>query len=338
MRTTTWFTAALVAVILSLCHAVAAQTISADAIADALGFSAEQRAKLQAGEIVSSEIEESTEKQLAVALALKVPATIVDIADSVASGTTLEANTQIQATGRIDPAQLGQAFDGVTLEDDEVAKLLEVEPGSTFNLSANEIAVFEGLAKQYKAGDPAAAEAVNAAYRQVLAGRTQAYLERGLDGIAAYDRGDGDTSSAADDLHSAAEASKLVEQAVPDLYQAFVAYPGQALEGVEHQFFWTRQLADDRPVYLLTHRMLQRRPDALVLLSRDFYVGHSFNDSQAAAGALPVNDGVVIFYANRTASDQVAGFMSGMRHSIGRGMMRDSLVEAMEEIRTAWQP
>jgi len=197
--------------------------------------------------------------------------------------------------------------------------------------------VFQDLAKQYKAGDPAAAEAVNAAYRQVLAGRTQAYLERGLDGIAAYDRG-GDTSSAADDLRAAAEASKLVQQAVPDLYEAFVAYPGDAVDGVEQEFYWTKQLADDRPVYLLTHRMLQRKPDVLVLLSRDFYVGHSFNDSQAAAGALPVNDGVVIFYANRTASDQVAGFMSSMRHSIGRGMMRDSLVEVMEEIRTTWQP
>jgi hypothetical protein len=30
--------------------------------------------------------------------------------------------------------------------------------------------------------------------------------------------------------------------------------------------------------------------------------------------------------------------MSGMRHEIGRGMMRDSLVKAMEEIRTAAQP
>ena len=169
MRTVTWFTAALVAASFSLCLAVAAQTISADAIADALGFSAEQRAKLQAGEIVSSEIEESTEKQLAVALALKVPATIDDIAESVASGTTMKANSQIQASGRIDPAQLGQAFDGVTLEADEVAKLLEVEPGSTFNLSADEIAVFQGLAGQYKAGDSAAADAVNAAYRQVLA-------------------------------------------------------------------------------------------------------------------------------------------------------------------------
>ena len=337
MRTITWLMAALVAASFSLCLAVVAQTVSVETIVEALGFGADQRAKLQAGEIVSSEIEESTEKQLAVALALKVPATLDDIAESVTSGTTMAASPQIKASGRIDPAQLDRAFGGVTLEADEVAKLLDVEPGSTFNLSADEIVVFQDLAKQYKAGDPAAAEAVNAAYRQVLAGRTQAYLEHGLDGIAAYDRGDGDTSSAADDLRSAAEASKLVQQAVPDLYQAFVGYPGQAVDGVEQEFHWTKQIADDRPVYLLTHRMLQRKPDVLVLLSRDFYVGHSFNDSQAAAGALPVNDGVVIFYANRTASDQVAGFMSSMRHSIGRGMMRDSLVEAMEEIRTTWQ-
>jgi hypothetical protein len=97
-------------------------------------------------------------------------------------------------------------------------------------------------------------------------------------------------------------------------------------------------VADDRPVYVLTHRMLQQQPDMLVLLSRDFYVSHSFNASQAAAGALPVEDGVMVFYGNRTSSDQVAGFMSGMRHEIGRGMMRDSLVEAMEEIRAAAHP
>ncbi len=198
--------------------------------------------------------------------------------------------------------------------------------------------MFQNLAGQFKAGDPAAAEAVTAAYRQVLAGRMQAYLDRGLDGIADYDRGGGDASSAADDLRAAAEASTLVQKAAPDLYGAFLAYPDQGVEGVDNQFYWVRQVADDRPDYVLTHRMVQRRPDLLVLLSRDFYVGHSFNAAQAAAGALPVEDGVVIFYGNRTSSDQVAGFMSGMRHEIGRGMMRDSLVEAMEDIRAAWQP
>jgi hypothetical protein len=312
--------------------AVAADT-TAEAVAEAMGLGTEDRAKLQAGEIVSTEIEETTEKQLAVALALKVPATLEDVAASVAKGTTIEANKAIKAHGVIDPAKVDEAaFAGITLDADEVARLLEVEPGSEFNLSSAEIAVFQDLAQQR-----ATADAVNAAWRQVLAGRLQAYLDGGLDGIAPYDRGD-DSSSAAEDLKAAAEGSKLVQQTVPELYQAFLAYPDQGVADVQHKFFWTEQVADDRPVYILTHRMAQQRPDLLVVLSRDFYVSHSFNASQGAAGALPVADGVVIFYANRTSSDQVAGFMSGMRHEIGRGMMRDSLVEAMADIRTAWQP
>jgi hypothetical protein len=338
MRTVTCFATTILAMYLSLCAAVAAEAISVEAVADALGLSSEQHAQLQAGAIVSAEIEETTEKQLAAALALKVPATLEDVAASVAEGTTLEANNAIRAYGEIDPAAVSPAaFAGITLDADEAEKLLEVEPGSEYNLSADEIAIFQDLARQYDADDPAAGDAVNAAWRQVLAGRLQAYLQGGLNGIAPYDRG-GDDSSAADDLRSAAEASKLVQQAVPDLYQSFLAYPGQGVADAEHRFFWTEQVADDRPVYILTHRMAQQRPDLLVVLSRDFYVSHSFNASQGAAGALPLEDGVVIFYANRTSSDQVAGFMSGMRHEIGRGMMRDSLVAAMEDIRATWQP
>jgi hypothetical protein len=337
MRTVSLILAVGLIGILGVGTAVAAD-MTAEAVAEAMGLSAQDRAKLQAGEIVSTEIEETTEKQLAVALALKVPATLEDVAASVANGTTLEANKAIRAHGEIDPANVSEAaFAGITLDADEVTRLLEVEPGSELNLSSAEIALFQDLAQQHRSGDPAAAEAVNAAWRQTLAGRLQSYLDGGLDGIAPYDRGGGDSSSAADDLKAAAEGSKLVQQVVPELYQAFVAYPNQAAADAEHQFFWTEQVADDRPVYILTHRMAQQRPEMLVVLSRDFYVSHSFNASQGAAGALPVTDGVVIFYGNRTSSDQVAGFMSGMRHEIGRGMMRDSLVEAMEQIRTTWQ-
>jgi hypothetical protein len=321
---------ALTALAVSVCP-VAAADITAEDIAKAMGFNPADYDKLRAGEILSSEIEETTEKQLAVALAVLVPAQLDAIAADIAKGTTIEANKAIQAHGEIDPANVSEAsFAGITLGSDEVEKLVEVEPGSDYNLSSDEIAIFQNLGDQ-------SPEAVNAAWRQILAARTQAYLQSGLAGIAPYDRG-GDTSSAADDLRAAAEGSKVLQQAVPELYQAFLAYPDQQVEGVQNQFLWTQQEADDRPVYVLTHRMLQQSPDLLVLMSRDFYVSHSFNASQGAAGALPVQDGTIVFYANRTSSDQVAGFMSGMRHEIGRGMMRDSLVEAMEQIRAATKP
>ena len=119
-----------------------------------------------------------------------VQTTLDDVAASVAEGTTLEANKAIKAHGEIDPAQASEAaFAGITLDADEVERLLEVEPGSEFNLSSDEIAIFQDLAQQHDAGDPAAADAVNAAWRQMLAARLQAYLAGGLDGIAPYDRG-----------------------------------------------------------------------------------------------------------------------------------------------------
>jgi hypothetical protein len=307
---------------------IVAADLSAEGIANAVGFGPADYEKLRAGEILSKEIEETTAKQLAVALALLVPVRLDEIADKVAQGTTLEANKAIQAYGDIDPANVEASFAEITLDADEVEKLREIEPGSDYNLSSEEIAVFRNLGQQ------ADADAINAAWRQLLAGRTQAYLQNGLDGIAPYDRG-GDSSSAADELRAAAEASKVLQQATPELHQALLAYPNQELADVQHQFFWTQQEADDRPVYILTHRMMQRRPDLLVVLSRSFYASHSFNASQGIAGALPVEEGAMVFYGNRTSSDQVAGFMSGMRHEVGRGMMRDSLIEAMEQIRAA---
>jgi hypothetical protein len=48
---------------------------------------------------------------------------------------------------------------------------------------------------------------------------------------------------------------------------------------------------------------------------------------------LPVQAGNAVFYNNRTSSDQVAGFMQGMRHEMGRGVMRDALAESFEASR-----
>jgi len=314
----------------------AAQQITAEQIAEAVGLSGSDIKKVQAGEIVSTDVESSSDKELAVGLVLVVPAALDQIVDSVSKGTTIEANKAILAHGSIDASQIGDAaFAGVELDDSEIDELLDASPSDDFNLSAEEWAVFEALGDQYDSGDEGAADAVNSAYRQMLAGRMQAYVDKGLDGIAPYDRG-GDTSSAAEDLRNAAEAATVLKEFAPEGYQALVGYPAAGGD-FSHEFHWTKQLADDRPVIILTHRMTQQKPDVYLIMSRDFYVGHSFNSSQALAGVLPVESGSAVFYGNRTATDQVAGFGSGMKRSIGAGMMSDTLVETLEEARKTLQ-
>jgi len=47
---------------------------------------------------------------------------------------------------------------------------------------------------------------------------------------------------------------------------------------------------------------------------------------------LPINDGTVVFYRNRTSTDQVAGFGGAAKRGIGREMMKGKIVEKFEEI------
>ena len=325
----------VVALLLLLSWPAATQTITAEQIAEGVGLSEADIKKVQAGEIVSVDIENSSDKELAVGLVLLVPAGLDEIVDSVAKGTTVEANKAIEAHGAIDPAQINEAaFAGIVLDESEVEDLLGAGPSENFNLSTEEFAVFEKLGDQYSAGREGAADAVNAAYRQMLAGRMQAYVDKGLDGIAPYDRG-GETASATEDLRSASEAATLTKELLPEAYAALNNYPAEG-GAFTHDFYWTVQDADGRPVTILTHRMSQQRPDIYLVMSRDFYVGHSFNSSQAQAGVVPVESGSAIFYGNRTATDQVAGFGGGMKRSIGAGMMRDTLVETLEEVRKVW--
>jgi hypothetical protein len=48
-----------------------------------------------------------------------------------------------------------------------------------------------------------------------------------------------------------------------------------------------------------------------------------------------MDGGTIMLYSNRTFTDQVTGIGSGLRHSIGRKQMRDTIVKSFEEIRAA---
>jgi hypothetical protein len=316
----------------------AAELMTASQVGQALGFDRAAEQKLLAGEIITAEREETTAKQLAVSIGMLLKGDPNALAAAVLDGQTLQANPAILGFGKIEPGAPAAGVAGVAYtaaEVDEVRKLLQAQAGDEFNLSAEELASLHQATAQYdpqQAGDPAVLEAVNEAYRSILLGRLQAYLARGVAGIAPYQR-DGEASDPAEELRAAAEASLLLQQAAPEMYRGLVDFPDHQPADVQQAFFWVKEMANDRPVFSLNHRMVQRRPDGLILLSRTFYAGHSFNASLSGAGVLPVQDGSAVFYTNRTASDQVAGFMQGMRHELGRGMMRDALIESFKAIR-----
>jgi hypothetical protein len=114
-----------------------------------------------------------------------------------------------------------------------------------------------------------------------------------------------------------------------------IALPGEHYPwpDVEQRFYWFKQTVENRPTFVLAHRAERHVANAALLTAEQFYVGHSYNSNFIAGGCLEVQGGALVFYVNRTVTDQVAGFGSGMKHSIGRGQMLDSVTARLKRIR-----
>ena len=79
--------------------------------------------------------------------------------------------------------------------------------------------------------------------------------------------------------------------------------------------------------------LLSRDEHRMVAAERQFYVGLSYNSLQITYMALPVPAGSVLFYTNRTSTDQVTGFGRSVRHAIGRGMMEAEVKAFLDQLR-----
>jgi hypothetical protein len=296
-----------------------------------LGIGQEELANLQQGQAVSFDVAEDTEKELAAGVVMFLPATPAKVIEFVRKGDLASIDTDVVAHGIIArgaPVDALKDFGFTAKQSDEAANFLAAE-ADDFNLSAEEIETLKAV----PSGDAKAArEAASQAYRNILLQRWEAYRKNGLQGIATYSR-DGDAADPAAELRDATENSKVLARYFPDLYNAWLNYPSALPAGAEEYFFWLNRKVEKRPTAILGHRVILTADNGAVIVSRQFYVGHSYNSSQLSIGCLPYRDGALVFYASRTSTDQVAGMGSSLKHSIGREQMRAEIVKRLKKIR-----
>ncbi len=302
-------------------------------IATGLGFKQEDEEKLLSGEIITADLPETTDKMLAESFAIYAPMYTYKIGDLVLSERVFRADTNVIASGRIDPHKIEASLSKAkftSADADELTQLKDFVGGDTFNLSSEEIAK---LRASITSGQTSA-KALSKVYRDILTGRVKAYLKSGILGVAPYDRGNGTKTSAASDLEAMTKASTLLAKDAPGLYRTLLDYPKDQSQHIEHGFFWVKRKVQNRPTFVLEHRILERSPDSLIILRREFFVGHSYNAAQAISGAYTISSkGTLIFSTIRSSTDQVSGLMSESRHVIARKMMRDELVTRFKNLR-----
>jgi len=115
--------------------------------------------------------------------------------------------------------------------------------------------------------------------------------------------------------------------------RVFALYPQGIPTGLTQHFFCIRYAMGGRPNFALRHRLALAVDDAYVIADRDLYVSSGYNDTQAVAGLLPVDNGTVAVYLARTTTDQLGGFGASAKQAIGRGMLAKQISEIFEKAR-----
>lgn len=200
----------------------------------------------------------------------------------------------------------------------EATNFLAAKSGNQFNLSAQELQTVRSINPIIASPIPLASQV----YREILWQRWQDYRKKGLKGIAAYDRSAGKTADPAKELLVASLNNKILVNYFPDLYKIWLNYPVALPAGVDEHFFLINRQVESRPTVDLVHRIILTADTGGIILSRQFYVGHSYNSNQLMLICLPFRNGSLVFYVNQTFTDQITGFGSSIKRPVGREQMR----------------
>ena len=315
-----------------------AQSADDNQVLDVRRLSAEQRRRLLAGDTIGYQVAETTETELGAGVAMYLPVPLGRAAEALTSPDLVVKDPSITAWGPLAPDATVAALAGYKLSTGEVAEAqdaFEAGAGGRLNLSASEIEAFRAARATLRATDRAAvAEGGAAQWRALLLERAQAFQARGLDGVAPYARRGGVTDPAAV-LRVAAGDARIVGHLTPRLADALLRFPAEQSPTAISQLYWVKRQVQGRPDPILVHHLVDVTPQLALYVERHVYVGHSYNASQILSGAVPYEDGVLIFSTNRVSTDQIAGLGGELKRTIGRRQLRGEIVKRFDRIRAA---
>ena len=337
MEIRTYFCALLLGAFLagSCGVAEAAGPPTVDVLLERLGYEKEDKAALLEGKIIATDLKKTRDDQLIAAVAVQLNAPVATLAENVRKGRNIENDTATIAFGKLDPQGGAEQFAQARYDKGdsrEIKSLVDVKSDGTFNLSKEEMAALKKALKGVKANAADAADKASAAYQEVLAGRFQAYVEKGLDGVANYEAGA--KLEPAKELRAAYEQAKpFMDEFFPAFGEALGQFPAGQSPDISSDIFWIKRKVEGRPAFVLAHQMVQSGDDFLLLSQRQFFVGHTYESLQVVALAVPTEKGSAVFYVNSAYTDKVTGFFGGVAQSVGQNRTKDDLTKYFENIR-----
>jgi hypothetical protein len=292
-------------------------------------FSASDIKAVRKGGFGVAQIHEVSDREIAVVIACLVKGKREDaLAPFLGDSLPVDKKLLLEQ-GLINPETPATSFDGIALdsnERDEIQHYLNVEPGFGLNLSSDEIDTLQALRGT---ADPARVEAL---LEDMLHARYQSYRKSGLAGAKPYAREKGAAVSPGEELRKTEENMQGLHELYPDFHNAWLSYPRNLPEDIiGDDYFWVKLNIDERPAFILSHRLASRNDDIYLVGIRDYYVSHFFDVSQRVAVVTRLDSGKdILIYIERAWVDYWSGFAS-LSKKIGHKVMKQQMEHLLED-------
>jgi hypothetical protein len=285
-----------------------------------------------AGKKVLVEALQSSRREMSAALACLIPPGRKGSLAYLHNAEAVMPDEYRDASGPIDVNDLEGSLASLTIgkgAEKEAKRYLSAKPGWDLSLSSEEIAAWGAL-------DPPKGQevaSVEAELARQFAKRVRDYRAKGLEGIAPFDRGGGETSSAGDDLRNSTIAAEGFRKAFPNTHRALLAFPLSVPRDGESYYFWTRIRVLGRPVFLLNQRLVAQPDGVPIVIERQFYATQFLGAGQTVTALVPVEEGTLALYVNNTAVDRWTGpgFGVGAKRAVGLKIINGILPEMADE-------
>jgi len=323
-----------VGLVFFLCFFYSIAKADFDELLKQLPFSPQEKQQILQGELITTQVEESEEHELAVLLAFVVKTTPIALKKHFIKGTWIDLPEPILTSQKLTPVSTIKDFSKLKFsanESNELERFLSVQAGNDLNLSDTEIKQFQ-LISQLDSNASDVQQTVEEQLHKVLYNRFQAYTAGGVRKITPYQREQGEQFNLGKYFQKITGLSPILKQYYPLFYQTLSQYPDNKPSQLQESFFALKLKVEGRPTFSLMHRMLIEEGDAFAVALRQFYVTQSYNGEQGLGLFLPVKQGVLVLGIFRTSSDAVAGFGSSIKHSVGRRLLAYNLTQLYEKI------
>jgi len=325
--------AAIAICIASLASAQSQPQTAKDFLRKYLGFSDADITALDKGQLITKLPKVSDQREVAAFAAVRVNALPAQLATQFHDIVRWKKGDSVPQIGKFNDTPAIADLAGLTIEPDDINVMKKCKPGSC-DIKMSAVSMDRLVKGTNWAADNYQGQAEQL-FKVMLIDYVGSYMIGGNRYLVQYDD-QKQSLKLPEDFSALLKESNYVTEYAPELASYIDKFPNAQLPGSEGYIYWSKEKFGIQPVLSMTHVTIYPRrhgnANEVLIASKQLYASHYFESSLAFTMMIPREggDGSYLLYLNRSRTDTLRGFFSGITRLFISGHVRDGAAKSLQ--------